>query len=55
MAIYKVKKRNGAIVTFDRDKIYEAIKKAIKSVGGDDYSEVDQLVQNVGFNLEEKI
>jgi len=32
MAIYKVKKRNGAIVSFDRIKIEQAIKKAIESV-----------------------
>jgi hypothetical protein len=29
MAIYKVKKRNGAITTFNRIKIESAIKKAI--------------------------
>jgi len=31
MAIYKVRKRNGAIVTFDKVKIEEAIKRAIKA------------------------
>jgi anaerobic ribonucleoside-triphosphate reductase len=29
MAIYKVRKRNGSIVTFDIKKIENAIKKAI--------------------------
>jgi anaerobic ribonucleoside-triphosphate reductase len=33
MAIYKVRKRNGSIVTFEREKIEKAIEKAIKSVG----------------------
>lgn len=32
MAIYKVKKRNGTIVTFDKSKIAQAIQKAISSV-----------------------
>lgn len=33
MVIYKVRKRNGAIVTFDRTKIELAIQKAIGAVG----------------------
>ncbi|MDR1944579.1 MAG: hypothetical protein LBQ59_00375 [Candidatus Peribacteria bacterium] len=33
MTIYKVRKRNGSIVTFEREKIEKAIEKAIKSVG----------------------
>jgi hypothetical protein len=32
MAIYKVRKRNGAIVSFDKSKIEKAIRLAIESV-----------------------
>lgn len=47
MAIYKVKKRNGSIVTFDRVKIENAIKKAIEASGWNDFSEVVDLVDQV--------
>lgn len=47
MAIYKVRKRNGAIVSFDRSKIEHAIKKAIESVGGTDYSKVELITDKV--------
>lgn len=33
MVIYKVRKRNGVIVTFDRTKIEQSIQKAIEAVG----------------------
>jgi hypothetical protein len=33
MTIYKIRKRNGSIVTFERNKIEIALEKAIKSVG----------------------
>lgn len=46
MAIYKVRKRNGAIVTFDESKIQEAIKKAIEGAGGADFSDVPNLAHN---------
>ncbi|MDD3645782.1 MAG: ribonucleoside triphosphate reductase [Candidatus Gracilibacteria bacterium] len=52
MPIYKVKKRNGAIVTFDKSKIEEAIKKAIKAVGGDDFSHVVSIT-NIAITLVE--
>ncbi|MDD2486984.1 MAG: ribonucleoside triphosphate reductase [Candidatus Gracilibacteria bacterium] len=47
MAIYKVKKRNGSIVTFDRSKIENALKKAIEASGGSDFSEVSMLVDEI--------
>lgn len=51
MAIYKVRKRNGAIVTFDRDKIENAIRKAIEASGWKDFSEVwdltDEIIERV--------
>jgi hypothetical protein len=33
MKIFKVKKRNGSIVTFDAEKITKAIKNAIIAAG----------------------
>jgi hypothetical protein len=33
MAIFKVKKRNGSIATFESDKIKKAIKNAIIAAG----------------------
>ncbi len=33
MAIYKVRKRNGSIITFDQQKITSAIEQAIEAVG----------------------
>jgi transcriptional regulator NrdR family protein len=32
MTIYKIKKRNGAIETFEKGKIYAAIKAAFEAV-----------------------
>lgn len=45
MNFFKIKKRNGSFVTFDKNKIEKAIKKAIESVGGEDFSEVSQLTK----------
>jgi len=47
MTIYKVKKRNGSIVTFDRVKIEEALKKAIEASGWKDFSDVSNLTDQV--------
>lgn len=47
MAIFKVRKRNGAIVTFDRQKIEDAIKKAIEASGGNAFNEVPALTDEV--------
>lgn len=47
MTLYKVRKRNGAIVTFDRAKIEQAIQKAIEAVGGNDFSEISTLTDRV--------
>ncbi|MDD2515631.1 MAG: ribonucleoside triphosphate reductase [Candidatus Gracilibacteria bacterium] len=55
MAIYKVRKRNGAIVTFDRNKIEDAIKKAIQSVGGDDFSQVSNITDRIIKSIEKEI
>ncbi len=47
MAVFKVQKRNGNIVTFDRQKIEDAIKKAIKATGGRDFSHVPFITNMV--------
>lgn len=54
MAIYKVRKRNGAIVTFDRTKIEHAIEKAIESVWTPEIWIVPSLVDAVIISIEEK-
>ena len=55
MAIYKVRKRNGAIIDFDISKIEAAIKKAIEAVGGTDFSEVSNLAKKASDEVEKKI
>jgi len=51
MAVYKVQKRNGAIVDFDAVKIENAIFAAAKSAGGTDQSTTQELAQLVVENL----
>lgn len=46
MPIYKVRKRNWAIVTFEKKRIAKTIEKAIKSVWWDDFSEVKAISKN---------
>lgn len=47
MNIYKVQKRNGSIESFDRKKIENAIKQAIKSVWWKDFSKVSFLTEEI--------
>jgi len=47
MAIYKVKKRSGEIVSFDKTKIKDAIKQAIEAVGGTDFSQITNIVEKI--------
>lgn len=53
MAIYKVRKRNGSIETFDRTKIEYAIMQTIQSVGGDDFSHITSLTDQVINHMEQ--
>ena len=53
MAIYKMRKRNGAIVSFDKIKIQNALKLAIEAAGWDDFSHVSAIVDKV-IDLVEK-
>lgn len=52
MAIYKVRKRNGTIVTFDRLKIEVAIAKAIEAAGGNDFSQVSEMTNQAILKVE---
>jgi ribonucleoside-triphosphate reductase len=55
MVIYKVRKRNGSIVSFEIDKIEKAIRRAIEAVGGTDFSQVSEMAKKVGDEVERKI
>ncbi|MDP2090048.1 MAG: ribonucleoside triphosphate reductase [Candidatus Gracilibacteria bacterium] len=55
MAIYKVKKRNGAIVTFDRKKIENAIVASIKASGGNNFDLVKSITNLVITLLENRV
>ncbi len=47
MAIYKVKKRDGTITTFERSKIERAIQKSIESVWGTDFSQISNMTDKI--------
>lgn len=55
MAIYKIRKRNGAIIDFDISKIEYAVKSAIESVGGTDFTQVSSLANKIGKEIEKKV
>ncbi len=55
MTIYKVRKRNGAIVTFDKQKIKNAIKKAIVASWGDNFDQLDFIVEKSISYLKKEI
>jgi hypothetical protein len=55
MPIYKVKKRNGSIATFDRKKIEKAIIECIKASNGNDFSHVTNITDLTIKILEKKI
>jgi transcriptional regulator NrdR family protein len=52
MAIFKVKKRNGAIVDFDRSKIENALKLSIEAVDGKDFSKITDITKNIISTVE---
>jgi anaerobic ribonucleoside-triphosphate reductase len=45
--ISRIKKRDGRVVTFEQDKIAQAIFKAAKAVGGKDYQVAQELADKV--------
>jgi len=52
--ITKIRKRDGRIVPFDRERIANAIFKAARAVGGNDYERAEFLARKVVENLERK-
>ena len=55
MAIYKMRKRNGAIVSFDKKKIENAITLALQSIGWTDFSKVSELTDMIVTDIETSI
>ena len=55
MAIYKVRKRNGAVVSFDRAKIERAIKLAIQSTDSEDFSKISYMTDKILTLVESKV
>jgi hypothetical protein len=54
MTIYKIKKRNGAIETFEKGKIYVAIKAAFDAVGQESEEKtLSKLVNQVLIETEQ--
>lgn len=53
MSLYKIQKRNGAIVDFEPEKIRVALSKAAHAVGETDPQVIDTLLQEVLVDLEE--
>jgi ribonucleoside-triphosphate reductase len=54
MPVYKIQKRNGAIVDFDIKKIQDAILNAAKAIGGNDEELAKDLAHRVYIQIENK-
>lgn len=52
--ITKIRKRDGSVVSFNKEKIVEAVWKAVKAVGGSDKKRVEEIVDNIITLLSEK-
>ena len=52
--VHKIRKRDGNVVLFDKEKIAEAIWKAAKAVGGTDRKRPEELANLVVKTLTEK-
>ena len=52
--INKIRKRDGSVVLFQKDKIAEAIWKAVKAVGGKDKNRANELADIVVETLSKK-
>ena len=52
--ITRIQKRDGRVVTFNIEKIANAIYKAAEAVGGSDYDEALEIAGRVGDLIEEK-
>lgn len=54
MAVTKIKKRDGRVVAFDKEKITNAIWKAAQAIGGEDRNEAERLADAVTKTINEK-
>ena len=52
--VHKVRKRDGDVVLFDKDKIAEAIWKSVKAVGGHDKDKAKYISELVVKKLNDK-
>ncbi len=52
--VNKIRKRDGSIVFFDKDKISRAIWKAVRAVGGKDKEKVEEITNHLIGILEEQ-
>ncbi|MCW8965280.1 MAG: ribonucleoside triphosphate reductase [Candidatus Pacearchaeota archaeon] len=52
--VNKIRKRDGSVVFFDSDKIFEAVWKAVKAVGGSDKERVKKISDLVVVGLVKK-
>jgi ribonucleoside-triphosphate reductase (formate) len=52
--VTKIRKRDGSVVPFNKDKISEAIWKAVKSVGGTDKKRSDNLAELIVEQINKK-
>lgn len=55
MAIYKIRKRNWAVVSFDREKIEKAIKLAIQATNSEDFSKISYMTDKILTLIESKV
>ena len=55
MAIYKIRKRNGTIVSFEKEKIFQAIGDARNTVGEPKHLDIESLTDEVIKNTESLI
>ena len=53
--VKKVRKRDGSVVLFQKDKITEAIWKAVKAVGGKDKKRTEEITNLVTEHLEKTL
>ncbi len=54
MVINQIKKRDGSIVEFDKEKITNAIFKAAQSIGGTDRTEAERVADKVVESMNQK-
>jgi len=52
--VSKIRKRDGSVVPFQKDKITEAIWKAVKSVGGTDKKRAEEITEIIVKYIESK-